>query len=76
MYFTKPGALNYSESVMWHRVGRARRFKAQGELGASAIEWVLISAVLVLIVGVVGTTIWTRLRDKAEGLQLDTPPAP
>lgn len=49
---------------------RARRLD---DRGASAIEWVVISALLIAIALAVGVTIRTRITDKATTLNLDTP---
>jgi Flp pilus assembly pilin Flp len=73
MYFTSPGPLNYAEAHIRLRIDNASDLAQDGERGASAIEWVIISAILIVIVGVVGTIITTKIRDKATSLDLTTP---
>ena len=70
MYFTTPGPLNYSETHVRLRVATAENLAMDGERGASAIEWVIISALLIGIVAVVGTIILNKLTDKANSLDL------
>lgn len=71
MYFTTPGPLNYAEADVRLRMARASGLAQEGERGASAIEWVIISAVLILIAGVVGGILYTKISDKANGLDLN-----
>lgn len=52
-------------------VARVRR--NGNEVGASTLEWVVISAIIVTIVLAVGATLYTRLTDKATDLDLTTP---
>jgi len=70
MYFTTPGPLSYSETQVRLRVATAQGLARDGERGASAIEWVIISALLIGIVAVVGTIILNKLTDKANSLDL------
>lgn len=51
----------------------ARVRRQHGQLGATAVEWVVISAIIVTIVLAVGATLYTRLNDKATELDLTTP---
>ncbi len=51
------------------RIDRARA----SERGASAVEWVLISALLIGVAIAVGAIIMTKLTGKAKDLDLDTP---
>ena len=51
------------------RIQRARR----SEGGASAVEWVLISALLIGIAIAIGTIILKKLTDKANNINLNTP---
>ncbi len=51
----------------------ARVRHEHGARGASAVEWVVISAIIVTIVLAVGATLYTRLNDKASELDLTTP---
>lgn len=76
MFFTSAGPLNYAEAQVRDRARRAGALREEGELGASAIEWVIISAVLILIVGTVGGIIWSKIQDKANSLELKTPSGP
>lgn len=71
MYFTTAGPLNYAEADVRLRMERAIELTRDGERGASAIEWVIISAVLILIAGVVGGILYTKISDKAESLDLN-----
>jgi len=70
MHFTTPGPLNYSETQVRLRVAKAEGLAQDGDRGASAIEWVIISALLIGIVAVVGTIILNKLTDKANSLEL------
>lgn len=51
------------------RVAHARRSQA----GASAVEWVVITALLIGIALAVGAVVMTKLRGKADSLDLNTP---
>ncbi|MEU0093636.1 hypothetical protein [Kribbella sp. NPDC006257] len=51
------------------RIQRARR----SEGGASAVEWVLISALLIGVAIAVGAIILKKLTDKANNINLNTP---
>jgi hypothetical protein len=66
--FSPATPLGFLELVLRARVGRAR---ASGSRGASAIEWVVISAIVVAIVLVVGGLITTALRNKATTISND-----
>ncbi|MGP3971009.1 hypothetical protein [Streptomyces sp. 6N223] len=46
--------------------GRVERARAQEDRGASAIEWVVIAAVVVTVVAAVGYVISQALNDRAE----------
>lgn len=71
MYFTTAGPLNYAEAGVRLRVAKASGLAQGGERGASAIEWVIISAVLILIAGVVGGILYAKISDKANSLDLN-----
>ena len=62
--------LGYAELLLRHRMDRAR---ATSDRGASVVEWVIISALVVGIAIAVGTILLTRLRDKANSINFDTP---
>ena len=51
------------------RVSAARK----SERGASSVEWVVITALLVGIAGVVGVVLMNTIQGKAESVNLDTP---
>jgi hypothetical protein len=72
MYFTTPGPLNYAEAEVRLRMAKASGLSQDGERGASAIEWVIISAILILITGVVGGILLSKLTQKAEDLDLNS----
>jgi len=71
MYFTTPGPLNFAEADVRLRMAKALGLAQSGERGASAIEWVIISAVLILIAGVVGGILYNKISAKATSLDLD-----
>jgi hypothetical protein len=71
MYFTTPGLLNCAEADVRRRMAKASMLARGGERGASAIEWVIISAVLILIAGVVGGILYAKISDKANSLDLN-----
>lgn len=60
----------YAEMLLRRRVDRAR---AAPDTGASVVEWVIISALVVGIAVAVGTILLTRLRNKANSIDFDTP---
>jgi Flp pilus assembly protein TadG len=70
MHFTTPGPLNYSETQVRLRVARAQGLARDRDRGASAIEWVIISALLIGIVLVVGGIILTKLTKAATDLKV------
>ena len=76
MYFDSAGPANYLESVLRRRAERARELGDHGDLGASAIEWVIISAVLIILVGIVAGVLYTKVRSAAENLDVNPPAAP
>jgi Flp pilus assembly pilin Flp len=71
MHFTTPGRLNYAETQVHLRMAKATVLAQDGERGASAIEWVIISALLIGIVAAVGTIILGKLTAKADSLNLN-----
>ena len=52
------------------RIAKAQRL----ERGASAVEWVVISAILIAIAAAIGLILMNKLRDKANGLDLNQEP--
>lgn len=68
--FWSNGPLLYLELMLRDHLGRARNAP---DRGASAIEWVIISAILVVIAGAVGGVLYAKINDKARGINLDTP---
>jgi hypothetical protein len=59
------GAAHFLEATLRSRLLRARR-----DRGASVIEWVIISAVLVILVGVVGGILYTKINSAANAVNL------
>ena len=51
----------------------ARTRRGDRELGASAVEWVVITALLVTMVLAVGVTLYNKITAKATDLDLTTP---
>jgi hypothetical protein len=73
-----PGTpLGYAELRTRCRIDRARGrvIESPSDLGASVVEWVIISALVVGIAGAVSLILTTKLKDKANTV-LDTPAAP
>jgi len=70
MYFTTPGPLSYSEAQVRLRIAKAQGMAQDGDRGASAIEWVIISALLIAIVLAVGGIILQKLTTAANELEL------
>ncbi|HNV15471.1 MAG: hypothetical protein IPI13_12025 [Actinomycetales bacterium] len=65
MYVKSVGAAHYLEAALRARLGHAR-----ADRGASVIEWVIISAVLVILVGVVGGILYTKINSAANAVNL------
>jgi Flp pilus assembly protein TadG len=65
MYVKSVGAAHYLEAALRGRLAHARR-----DRGASVIEWVIISAVLVILVGVVGGILYTKISSAANAVNL------
>ena len=70
MHFKTSGLLSYSETHIRLRMAKARCLSQDGERGASAVEWVIISALLIAIVLAVGGIILNKLTAKATSLNL------
>jgi Flp pilus assembly pilin Flp len=73
MFFLTPGPLNYAEADVRLRIAKSLGLNQAGERGASAVEWVIISAILIVIVTVVGGILLSKLTEKAKTLDLTTP---
>jgi hypothetical protein len=65
----------YAELLIRNRVDRARRraHSSPADVGASVVEWVIISALVIVIAGTVGGILLTKLTAKANDLDLTTP---
>ena len=68
MYFITAGPANRLEISLRARIDHARELAGRGDRGASAVEWVIITGVLILIVGVVAGIISKTLQGAAEKL--------
>lgn len=56
---------------------RLEKARARPERGASAIEWVIITAVLVALAAAIGVVIYNMVKDKADSIKIpDTPGGP
>jgi hypothetical protein len=76
MYLLSPtGPLGLAVLLLRGRVDRARAAGRAGDRGASAIEWVVITAMLVLIAGAVFTILLNKIKTTANGINT-TPAAP
>jgi hypothetical protein len=66
--------LGYTEMLIRHRIDRAlaRSGETVRDRGASVVEWVIISALLVAIAVAVGGLLMTKLTDKAKSIDLNT----
>ncbi|WP_037755631.1 hypothetical protein [Streptomyces sp. AA0539] len=61
-------AADYLAALVRTRMRRAGALDADRDRGASAIEWVIIAAVVVGIVAGVAAVIMNAIRDRAEGV--------
>ena len=66
--------VGYAELLIRGRIDRARSrtVDTARDRGASVVEWVIISALLVAIAVAVGALLMNKLKAKADGLDLDT----
>ncbi len=62
-------AVSYLEAAAWTRYYRVRR--EDMSRGASAVEWVVITAILVTLAFAVGGVIYKAVQDKAKDLDGD-----
>jgi Flp pilus assembly pilin Flp len=60
--------LTVLRTLLAGRVAHARRAGARGERGASAVEWVVITALLIGIAVAVGAIVLDKLTSKANSL--------
>ncbi|MFC6885668.1 MULTISPECIES: hypothetical protein [Actinomadura] len=61
-------ALVYLRAVLadrWHRL----RTREERDVGASAIEWAIITAILALIAITIGAVIQKKIQDKADSIK-------
>lgn len=74
--FDPASAAGFGEMLIRRRIDRARGRQVNGlrDRGASVVEWVVISALLVGIAAAVGAILLERLKDKAQTINLDTGP--
>jgi hypothetical protein len=65
--------LGYAELLVRHRIdqARGRSVERPRDLGASVIEWVIISAIVVAIAIAVGATLSNLITKKASAITLD-----
>ncbi len=70
-WFCAATPAGYLELMLRERVLRAR---TRSDRGASAIEWVVISAILVVIAGAVGVALYNKVTTKVDSINLDTGP--
>lgn len=68
MRFSPATQLGFLEMILRDRLHRARTAE---DRGASAVEWVVISALVVGIVIAVGTVLLRALRSKSEAIESD-----
>ncbi|MCV2394547.1 hypothetical protein OEB99_09535 [Actinotalea sp. M2MS4P-6] len=60
---------------LWLRARvRLDRARSTGDLGASAIEWVIITGVLVALAAAVGVIIYNLVRDRASEIAIPDAP--
>jgi hypothetical protein len=64
------GPVHYLRLMLELHLGKARNAP---DRGASAIEWVIISAILVAIAVAVGGIILNKVKDKANSINLNSP---
>jgi len=62
-------AVQYLKLMLDARLERAR----DSERGASAVEWVIITAILVALAGGIAAILIPRIKGKAESISFDTP---
>ncbi|MEO9151746.1 MAG: hypothetical protein ABI243_05045 [Lapillicoccus sp.] len=70
MIFTSAGPMQHLELILRGRLDRARAHGEAGDRGASAVEWVIITSVLIILVGVVSTVLYTKIKGAADGINV------
>ena len=70
-YFTSAGPANRLEIALRARIDRARALAGRGDRGASAVEWVIITSILIILVGVVGKILYDKINTAASGLDVN-----
>lgn len=65
--------LQYLMILLRGRMDRASKLAARGERGASAVEWVVITAILVAVAIAVGAILVPKIKGKANSVDFDTP---
>jgi hypothetical protein len=72
--FDPTSAVGFGEMLIRGRIDAARSRVIHGarDRGASVVEWVVISALLVGIAAAVGTILLGKLKTKANSINLDT----
>jgi hypothetical protein len=72
--FDPTSAVGFGEMLIRRRIDAARGRVIRGarDRGASVVEWVVISALLVGIAAAVGTILLQKLKTKADSINLDT----
>jgi hypothetical protein len=71
VFWSASGPVHYLHLLLRRHLHKARTAQ---DRGASAIEWVIISAILVVIAGGIGTIIYNKVVAKANSINLDTGP--
>ncbi|SFJ61728.1 hypothetical protein [Cellulomonas sp. KH9] len=74
MIFAPWTPMGYAELEVRRRVARAQLADERGDRGASAIEWVIITGVLVALAAAVGLIIFNRIRDEANSIVIPDAP--
>jgi hypothetical protein len=73
MYFSPTNPMLFLANEVRRRFARAR---ASEDLGASAIEWVIITGILVAIAAAIGVVIFNLINNEAESIVIPDAPKP
>jgi Flp pilus assembly pilin Flp len=65
--------VTYGRALLARAVGRIQHARGDRERGASAAEWVLITAITVTIVVAIGGILLAKWRAKANSIPTNTP---